>query len=60
VYGPGTIVHTYQGYDMNEFIWYTKGQDGKSTVQNSGVTLVVLSDNESISIDPYYGWIEKI
>jgi uncharacterized protein YodC (DUF2158 family) len=59
-YGPRMIVHTYQGYDMNEFTWYTKRQHGKSTIQNSGVTLVALSGNESISTDSYYGWIEEI
>jgi hypothetical protein len=44
---------------MNGFTWYTKRQDGKSPMQNSGVTLVALSGNESISTDSYYGWIEK-
>jgi hypothetical protein len=39
--------------------WYTKKQDGKSTVQNSGVTVVAMSGNEDIVMS-YYGWIEKI
>jgi Domain of unknown function (DUF4218) len=28
-YGPSEMVHTYQEYDMNDFTWYTKKQDGK-------------------------------
>jgi hypothetical protein len=44
---------------MNGFIWYTKKQDGKSTIQNSGVTLVALSGDANSS-DSYYGWIEEI
>jgi hypothetical protein len=31
----------------------------KNTVQNSGVTVVVMSDDENTSIS-YYGWIKKI
>jgi hypothetical protein len=58
-YGPGAMVHTYQGYDMNGFTWYTKIQDGKSTVQNSGVTVIAMSGDEDISMS-YYGWIEEI
>jgi Domain of unknown function (DUF4216)/Domain of unknown function (DUF4218) len=58
-YGPGAMVHTYQGYDMNGFNWYTKKQDGKSTVQNSGVTVVAISGDEDMSMS-YYGWIEEI
>jgi hypothetical protein len=52
-------MHTYQGYDMNGFTWYTKKQDGKSIVQNSGVTVVSMSGDEDMSMS-YYGWIEKI
>jgi Domain of unknown function (DUF4216)/Domain of unknown function (DUF4218) len=58
-YDPGVMVHTYQGYDMNGFTWYTKKQDGKSTVQNSGVTVVAMSGDEDMSMS-YYEWIEKI
>jgi hypothetical protein len=36
-----------------------KKQDGKNTVQNSGVTVVAMSGDEDISIS-YYEWIEKI
>jgi hypothetical protein len=44
---------------MNGFTWYTKKQDGKSTVQNSGVTVVAMSGDEDILMS-YYGWIEEI
>jgi Domain of unknown function (DUF4218) len=57
--GPEARVQTYQGFDMNGFIWYTKKQDGKSTIQNSGVTLVALLGDANSS-DLYYGWIEEI
>jgi hypothetical protein len=40
--GPSAQVQTWQGFDMNGFTWYTRKQDGKSTVQNSGVTLEAL------------------
>nr|XP_043637988.1 uncharacterized protein LOC122608988 [Erigeron canadensis] len=38
--GPNSKVITYQGYDINGYTFYTKQQDEKSTVQNSGVTLI--------------------
>ena len=44
---------------MNGFTWYTRKQDGKCTVQNSGVTLEALSSSGDTS-DSYYGWIEEI
>jgi hypothetical protein len=53
------MVHTYQRYDINGFTWYTKKQDGKNTVQNSGVTVVAMSGDEDILMS-YYGWIEEI
>jgi hypothetical protein len=44
---------------INGFTWYTKQKVDKSTVQNSGVTLVALSGSDNTS-DSYYGWIEEI
>jgi hypothetical protein len=35
--GPIFTVVTYQGYDINGYIFYTECQDKKSTYQNSGV-----------------------
>ena len=58
-FGPGTTVHTYQGFDMNGFTWYTRTQDSKSTVQNSGVFLVALAASGDMP-QTFYGWIEEI
>ena len=38
--GPGLHVFSYTAYAINGYTFYTKGQDEKSTMQNSGVTLV--------------------
>ena len=57
--GPSVKIYTYQGYEMNGFIWYTKKQDSKSTSQNSGVTVLGVVENDNVS-DSYYGWIEEI
>ncbi|XP_076922093.1 uncharacterized protein LOC143583752 [Bidens hawaiensis] len=38
--GPDFIVDTYQGYDINGYTFYTRDQDNKSAVQNSGVTII--------------------
>jgi hypothetical protein len=35
--GPIFTVVTYQGYDINGYMFYTEQQDKKSTYQNSGV-----------------------
>jgi hypothetical protein len=59
VYGLGAMAHTYQGDDKNEFTSYMKKQDGKSTMQNSVVMIVVMYGDEDTSMS-YYGWIEKI
>jgi hypothetical protein len=56
---PNATVQKWQGFEMNGFTWYTKQQDDKSTVQNSGVTLVALSGTDN-TLDSYYGWIEEI
>jgi hypothetical protein len=54
----GTIftVVTYQGYDINGYMFYIKQQDKKSTYQNSGVHVNaydVTGQNKSM----YYGQI---
>ncbi|GKC32338.1 ribonuclease H-like domain-containing protein [Tanacetum coccineum] len=38
--GPKCVVRSYQGYDINGYTFYTQDQDEKSTMQNSGVTVV--------------------
>ena len=32
-------VRTWQGYNINKYLFYTKSQDDKSTMQNSRVSL---------------------
>ncbi|KAL4580605.1 hypothetical protein LXL04_016805 [Taraxacum kok-saghyz] len=68
-YGPQDVVTTYQGYDINGYTFYTQKQDGKSTLQNSGVTLIAMSTEYSsanhegrsiIAKDSYYGVIQEI
>ncbi|GJY14805.1 hypothetical protein Tco_0385227 [Tanacetum coccineum] len=61
-YRPRCVFH-YQGYDINGYTFYTKKQDEKSTVQNSGVTLeATTTDNSRLSVakESYYGVIEEI
>ncbi|KAL8147816.1 hypothetical protein AgCh_005216 [Apium graveolens] len=38
-YGPEIPVRSYQEFDVNGYTFYTKCQDDKSTVQNSGVSV---------------------
>ncbi|KAL4585211.1 hypothetical protein LXL04_009827 [Taraxacum kok-saghyz] len=68
-YGPQDVVTTYQGYDINGYTFYMQKQDGKSTLQNSGVTLIAMSTEYSsanhegrsiIAKDSYYGVIQEI
>ncbi|XP_076901111.1 uncharacterized protein LOC143555453 [Bidens hawaiensis] len=68
-HGPHVKVTSYQGYKINSYTFYTKDQDEKSTVQNSGVT-VIASTTEldrtnhdrllRIAKNSYYGVIEEI
>jgi hypothetical protein len=54
--GPIFTVVTYQGYDINGYMFYTKHQDKKSTYQNSGVQEHVMDEDKSM----YYGQIQEI
>ena len=66
--GPNLNVLTWKGYDINNYSFYTKSQDDKSTVQNSGVTIDAHSNHFSSALDnhpiqasmPYYGVIKEI
>ena len=59
---------TYQGYNINGYTFYTNQQDGKSTLQNSGVTVIasteVYGDSHDtrvrIAKESYYGVIQEI
>nr|GFB89131.1 hypothetical protein [Tanacetum cinerariifolium] len=61
-YRPRHVLQ-YQGYGINRYTFYTKKQDDKSTVQNSGVTLMATTTDSlrmEIAKDLYYGVIEEI
>jgi ssDNA-binding Zn-finger/Zn-ribbon topoisomerase 1 len=67
-YGPKCQVISYEGYDINGYSFYTKRQDDKTTMQNSGVTAICLSSEYASVKDrtlvdktnSYYGVIEEI
>jgi hypothetical protein len=66
--GPRLCVLSYEGYDINGFTFYTRRQDEKSVVQNSGVKHVAASrvyasakDRRPVdATQSYYGVIEEI
>ncbi|KAJ0508051.1 putative Transposase-associated domain-containing protein [Helianthus annuus] len=67
--GPNFIVKSYQGYDINGYTFYTKDQDLKSTMQNSGVTIIASATEfdrvdhnimRQIANNSYYGVIQEI
>ncbi|XP_028758521.1 uncharacterized protein LOC114717527 [Neltuma alba] len=66
--GPNYNVTTWSGYDINGYSFYTKYQDDKSTMQNSGVMVVAEAMHFSSSKDKnpkwasmqYFGIIEEI
>ena len=55
---PSSTILTFQGYEINENIFYTTDQDKKSTNQNSGVRFDATNNNGKK--DTYYGYIEQI
>ncbi|XP_028184604.1 uncharacterized protein LOC114371338 [Glycine soja] len=68
VVGLNMNVPTWKGYDINQYSFYTKSQDDKSSVQNSGVSVDGQSEHFCSAADnnpieacmPYYGVIEEI
>lgn len=68
--GPRCVVATYQAYDINGYTFYTIKQDRKTTLQNSGVTLVAATTDDStenghqrretIAKESFYGVIQEI
>jgi hypothetical protein len=58
-HGPIFTVMTYQGYDINRYMFYTEQQDKKSTYQNSGVS-VDAYDATGQDKNMYYGQIQEI
>jgi hypothetical protein len=57
--GPIFTVMTYQGYDINGYIFYTEQQDKKCTYQNSGVHVDAYNAT-SQNKNMYYGQIQEI
>ncbi|XP_076899375.1 uncharacterized protein LOC143553226 [Bidens hawaiensis] len=67
--GPDCRVKSYQGYDINDYTFYTSDRDKKSAVQNSGVTLIASTTELygqrretmiKIAKGSYYGVIQEI
>ncbi|XP_029126273.1 uncharacterized protein LOC114915575 [Cajanus cajan] len=66
--GPNNDVITFGGYDINKYCFYTKTEDEKSRVQNSGVTIQAEAVHFASSKDKnpitasmsYFGVIEDI
>jgi hypothetical protein len=58
-HGPIFTVVTYQGYDINGYMFYSEQEDKKSTYQNSGVH-VDAYDVTDQSKNMYYGQIQEI
>ncbi|XP_047148938.1 uncharacterized protein LOC124821138 [Vigna umbellata] len=66
--GPNTDVITFGGYYINNYLFYSKEEDDKSRVQNSGVTLHAEAVHFSSSKDKnpitasisYFGIIQEI
>ncbi|XP_074297804.1 uncharacterized protein LOC141628581 [Silene latifolia] len=67
-FGPNTYASSYSGYAINGCTFYTREQDEKSTMQNSGVCVEAEAMHFSSSKDKnpvlgkmhYYGVIEEI
>ena len=66
--GPNLNIPTWKGYDINNYSFYTKSEDHKSSMQNNGVTVDADSDHFSSASDnnpirasmPYFGVIQEI
>jgi hypothetical protein len=58
--GPGHNVSTYQGYDINGYRFYTEEKDRNSENQNSGVTMLSYTDDETNVKVRFFGRIEEI
>jgi len=65
---PKRNVITWEGYDINKYLFYTKLQDDESTMQNSGVSLraesqhftTVHDDNLHVASMHYFRVIDEI
>jgi len=57
--GPSSQVTSWQGYDINGYLFYTAAKDKKSVSQNSGVRIEALDERTGESTT-YYGVIDDI
>jgi hypothetical protein len=55
--GQHNVVKSWQAYDINGFVFYTKTKDYRSECQNSGVRV---DAEDSTGKNVYYGYIEEI
>jgi hypothetical protein len=55
---PSSCVTTWQAYDINGYIYYTKEKDKKSVAQNSGIHIKAI-DLQGLET-MYYGYIQDI
>ncbi|XP_040864997.1 uncharacterized protein [Glycine max] len=66
--GPNLNIPTWKGYDINNYSFYTKSRDDKSSIQNSGVCVDADSEHFSSTSDnnpirasmSYFGVIQEI
>jgi hypothetical protein len=56
--GPHSLVKSWQAYDINGYIFYTKAKDSRSQCQNSGVK--VDAEDSTRQQNAYYGYIDEI
>ena len=59
VAGPSSQVTSWQGYDINGYLFYTAAKDKKTVSQNSGVCIVA-SDERTGQNTIYFGVIDDI
>jgi hypothetical protein len=57
--GPSSQVTSWQGYDINGYLFYTAAKDKKTMSQNSGVRIEALDERTGKSTT-YYGVIDDI
>jgi len=57
--GPSTQVTSWQGYDINGYLFYTAAKDRKTVSQNSGVRFEAL-DERTGQNTTYFGVTEDI
>ena len=56
--GPSTTIHTYKAYAIDDYTFYMRAQDNKSTNQNSSICIDTYDYDGNREI--YYGFIVEI